>query len=207
VLPLLVLLPWVPLAAASAPRWYPLDDKDGVRLEGREVPGSSHEELRALTKTQANAERVCDAVWGKGVPLDAGFRKREVLRENDSERLTYEQVATPVVSDRDYTLHVQREPRPEGGCLIVFQTRNELGPAPQRGLVRIPVIRGRWEIRPLDEGRSTEVLYLVYSEPGGGIPAIFSRGPSRTRTLEWLKVILARSARPAPSPARAEQTP
>ncbi len=151
--------------------------------------------MRATTRASVAPTRLCEAVWGKDAStLEAGFRKRQTLRETETDRLTYEQIATPIVADRDYTLHVRREPTPEGGCRITFQTRNDEGPPPQPGFVRIPIIRGTWLIRPVTETLA-EVAYTVYSEPGGSIPAFLARGPARERVVEWLKVILSRAER------------
>ncbi len=188
-------------AASPGSPWTSRGQRDGVRLETRDVPGSAFEEVRATVWSPAQPGPLCEAVWGKDTRvLEAGFKKRQLLKETPTERWTYEQVATPVVSDRDYTIHLRREDAADGGCRITFDTQNEVGPPPQPGFVRIPLIRGTWEVRP-SPGRGTEIVYIVYSEPGGAIPAFLARGPSRDRAVEWLKVILSRASRaPAPPP-------
>ena len=53
-----------------------------------------------------------------------------------------------------------------------------------------PAIRGSWDVRPAQG--STQVIYVVYSEPGGSIPPFLSRGCQRSSAVEWMRKILAR---------------
>jgi hypothetical protein len=161
-------------------------------METRSVAQSPYEEIRVTTQSAVAADLVCDAVWGGGNrPLEPGFKKREVLSETPQERWTYERIGHAMAWDRDYTMHVRRELLPEGGCRVTFETQNEKGPPPQHGAIRIPVIRGTWEISHLQEG-GTRVIYTVYSEPGGRVPAFLARSGQRTSAVEWMKIILGR---------------
>ena len=43
------------------------------------------------------------------------------------------------------------------------------------------------------EGGKVPVSYVVYSEPGGGVPASMARGGQRDAAVDVLKMILARA--------------
>src|SRR5437588_609068 len=87
--------------------------------EAETLDVSSFEEPRVTTLSPATAEQVCGAVWnGNSKGLERGFKRRDTLKETSLERWTYEQITAPLVSDRDYTLHVTRE-LSDQGCKIV----------------------------------------------------------------------------------------
>lgn len=179
------------LPAAAAPTWSSLEDKNGVLLETREVPGSAFEEIRVTTQSTAAVDRVCEAVWGGNTSkLEPGFKTRQTINETPTERWTYERIAASMARDRDYTIHVKREPI-ANGCRITFETQNDKGPPPQPGAVRIPAIRGNWEVVATEAG-GARIVYVVYSEPGGRVPAFLARGGQRSSAVEWMKIILGR---------------
>ena len=52
-------------------------------------------EIRVTTAKAVDPALVCGAVWNPGVhAIRTGFRRRDTLRETDTERWTYEQVCT-----------------------------------------------------------------------------------------------------------------
>jgi hypothetical protein len=168
-----------------------LDYSRGVLLEAREVRGSAFEEIRVTTDNTAKPEEVCEAVWGGNTQaLERGFKQRQTLAETPQERWTYERVGAPMAHDRDYTIHVARELTNDGGCIVHFETQNDKGPPPQPGAVRVPAIHGSWEVSA--EPTGTHIVYIVYSEPGGVIPAFLAKGGQRSAAMDWMKIILGR---------------
>jgi hypothetical protein len=142
-----------------------------------------------------NLQRLCDAIYPVKLPaqLDRRFKKQELLRETRTERWTYEQIAVPVVSDRDYVMHVKLEQGASTGhCLVSFETEDDPARPPVRGFVRIPVIRGHWDVFPIGEGK-VSVQYRIFSEPGGGVPAFLTRGSQRSAAVDFMKIILSRA--------------
>jgi hypothetical protein len=181
---------------SAAGEWRTQQNVDGMNVEVRSVTGSGFEEVRVTTKSTAPIDKLCQAVWGDGnmKVKEPGFKLRRVIHETDDERLTYEQVNVPIVSDRDYTIHARRLREPSTGlCQVFFETQNDKGPPPQPGFVRIPKIYGSWTIEPLDEGGAL-VSYLVFSDPGGGVPAFLARGKQRKSVVSFMKLILQRAA-------------
>ena len=182
------------VAGAETP-WTVDRTVDGMTLERREVAGSPFEELRVTTTTPLGLSALCDAVWAKGMTvkrLGGNIKKRVVIRETDDERWTYDQVKVSVVTDRDYVLHFKLEkPASSGRCAVSFETVTDPAYPPVSDHVRITNIRGSWEFVP--EGERVRITYLVYSDPGGGVPAVFARGGQRDAAIGLVKVILARA--------------
>ncbi len=167
-----------------------------MQVETREVAGSAYPEIRATTEAGGNLAGLCDAVFGKG--QSAGgvrrFKKRELIRETDRDRWTYERIGVPVVSDRDYVMHVHLlSPASSGRCVVAFNTESLPDWPPQPGAVRIPLIRGSWLLEPEASGKVL-VRYEVYSDPGGGLPAFLVRDAQRDAAVDFLRTILSRAA-------------
>jgi hypothetical protein len=167
------------LAVASAP-WRLLSEKDGLRIEGREVAGSAMPEIRVSARSRWPAARIAAAIWAErpGTKLHRRYpRTRVVLREDASERVVYQRVSAPVVSERDYTVRMHREGDGQSGPFQVrFWLANEAGPAPVRGVVRLSTLRGAWTVTP-SPGGGCDVVYTIHSEPGGSLPAFLVRRP------------------------------
>lgn len=181
-------------AASAQPAEWRFDRTvDDMKVELRNVAGSQFQEVRVSTFSTLPLVALCDAVWGKDARVDGSFKKRVVIRETESERWTYEQVRVPLVKDRDYVMLVRRvAPAESGRCEIVFETRSDPGYPVRRDHVRIPVVRGRWTLDPVPDGR-TSIAYQIYSEPGGMVPAVFARGGQCSAAVDFMKTILARA--------------
>jgi hypothetical protein len=194
----------VSLVAAAGDGWRPDGVHDGVQVERRAVAGSSFDELRLTLVTPVGVDRLCEAIYPTTLSsrLERGFKKRELLRETPTERWTYEQIAVPVVSDRDYVIHAKLEvPASTGQCVVSFVTENDPAHPPVAGFVRIPVIRGHWDVSPTSDGQN-RVQYRLFSEPGGGVPAFLSSGSQRSAAIDFMKLILARAGAPLPATPR-----
>ncbi len=180
--------------------WRPDGVSDGVQVERRDVPGSSFDELRLSTFSSLDLGRVCGAIYPAKLPgkLERRFKKQELLRETQAERWTYEQISVPIVSDRDYVMHVKLEQGASSGhCSVSFETEDDPARPPVRGFVRIPIVRGHWDAFPVGGGK-VSVQYRVFSEPGGGVPAFLTRSSQRSAAVDFMKVILARASASAP---------
>jgi hypothetical protein len=188
-----VVVATVVLAEPSIP-WTLDRTVDGLQVAYREVPDSPFHEYRITTRSRLPLERLCDAVWGKNAKVTGDFKKRVIIRESDHERWTYEQVGVPMVTDRDCVMHVQLlQPAPTGRCVVKFETGEDPKFPPDPNFVRVPVVRGSWQLEPMRDG-GTAVTYTVYSEPGGAVPALFARGGQRDAAIGFMKTILERAS-------------
>jgi hypothetical protein len=181
--------------ADSAPEWHYDGTSDGVQIEHRSVAGSSFDELRLGLVSTLSLERLCEAIYPKVMSLapEPRFKKRELLRQTDNERWTYEQISVPVVSDRDYVMHAKLNQRAATGrCDVTFETVTDPSHPPNPGIVRIPIIRGHWLLAPTVDGRVL-VRYEIFSEPGGGVPAFLAKGSQKSAAIDFMKIILSRA--------------
>jgi hypothetical protein len=179
--------------------WHGGGMSRGVHVEHRDVAGSSFDELRLSTVSTLSVQSLCDAIYPPTLPAnpERRFKKIELLRQTDTERWTYEQISVPIVSDRDYVMHAKLEQSGSTGhCAVSFGTVDDATRPPARGFVRIPVIRGHWDVFPIGDGK-VSVQYEIFSEPGGGVPAFLSSGSQRSAAIDFMKIILARATAPA----------
>ena len=161
-----------PRLARAGAEWEQISQKDGVTVERRPRPGSSFYELRARAVVPVAPQAFFAAVsnyrdYPEFVPYLKSLR---VLEEQPEESVLYQQIAMPLVSDRDYTVRFYRAG--DGDKRVVrFDSADALGPAPSPGYVRAQNIHGSWTVEPADGGRATLVTYQLYSEPGGAVPS------------------------------------
>ncbi len=167
-----------------------------VKVEWREVQDSPFHEYRLTTESTLPLDKLCDAVWGKDAKVTGDFKKRVIIKETDTERLTYEQVKVPLVTDRDCIMHVKLvTPATEGRCVVRFDTTTHPDYPVDPQYVRVPRVRGYWLLEPVREGH-VSVTYVIYSEPGGAVPAVFARGGQRDSAINFMQAILARAEAP-----------
>ena len=180
--------------------WRAHASKDGVTLEKREVAGSSYYEYRAVVSVAVDPARAADEVWAalRGGDMES-LKHRQILRASDHELVIYDQIRTPVVSDRDYTIRMRRLYDPvRQRTQFRAETANELGPPPVRGYVRVPIIRAGWMTEPDGHG-GTRLTHYAYSEPGGLVAAFLARGAQADRSLaDVLRMIQRLRRRAAP---------
>lgn len=181
-----------PARAALADEWEPVSDRDGVRVERRAAPGTSYDELRLSARSALPVARLAAALWADRA--DGRFTSkqrvtRQVLEERADERLVYERTRAPIVKDRDYVVRQRRSFEPRTGVFHLDFRADDGGPGPRSDCVRLKQLWGRWTITPTSDGGS-DVVYVVFSEPGGGVPAFLVRKPQVAATREVVLEVL-----------------
>lgn len=184
------------LALAADAEWEKAGETDGITIEQRPVTGSKFVELRFTKLSDKTPRSLCDAAFGDGKfdPQEPDLKARTILQESADERVTYEQITPPIVSNRDYVVRARRVV--EGAsCRMIFEAANELGPKPPDGWVRITKVRGFWLFEPA-EGGKTKLTYVILSDPGGSIPAFLVEGNRKKLGVNWVKMIDSRGTKP-----------
>ena len=128
---------------------------------------------------------------------EPGFIMRKVLEESEDERWTYEQISTPVVSNRDYTMHSKRSRDAQTGvCQVFFETRNQDGPPPASWLrAHSYVFAARFPSSPTVSSKKWRELGHLYDFQRArrqSSPAWMARGGQKKSALQFMKTILAR---------------
>jgi hypothetical protein len=203
----IAVLAFAPSGRAEVP-WQLVSgaDAQGVTLEKRAVPGSKFFEYRATAISPASPTAVLRGIWtGVTEELPSTVKQRKVLQRSPDEILFYDQIRTPVVSDRDFTIRIWwKRDEPTGVIEVPFATVNDRGPPPAAGHVRVPAIHGDWIIAPLaspDGEPRTRITFLCYSDPGGSIPAFMARGAQQDQVMIDIHRILARASQASRSTA------
>jgi Polyketide cyclase / dehydrase and lipid transport len=136
---------------------------------------------------------------------------RLLKRDGDS-MIGYQRLSPKICEDRDYTLRVSKKSWPGPNGLTYFsqwEAANELGPAEQKGVVRVKVCNGTWLLEP-DGPAKTRATYSIYSDTGGVIPAFIANHASLTAIKKLYAAIrnqvkdpkYAAASAASPAPAR-----
>jgi hypothetical protein len=92
-----------------------------------------------------------------------------VLARRPQALKVYLRLNLPIISDRDYTLALRWEQR-DGVRWIRFKAARD-GPAPRKGVVRMTLNEGSWQLRPTGGGRGTFARYELRMDIAGWVPA------------------------------------
>ena len=165
--------------------WEQVEVDGEVTVERRDVPGSPYPEFRTSALTAVPVEPFCAAIyeWASVTPHDE-LKTRRLLKDGARERLTYDQLQIPVVSNRDYTMVVRRSQPGAAVCHVWFWTVSGVEPA-HEGFVRMDKMRGSWEMSAADGG--TLARYTLFADPGGSIPSVVVRPSQKQTTIDTLR--------------------
>lgn len=146
----------------------------------------------------------------------------QVLATGEGFIVSYQRLAVPLASDRDYTIRIFDESIEDTQGRVIWKNRwsqaNHLGPKADDDIVRIAVNEGYWQLEDLDGGKRTKVTYYVYTNPGGAVPT-FMINAANTQAVPDLFRAVATAAkdpryqkskptpRTRPTPATSTPTP
>jgi len=159
--------------------------KDGITVSRREGRSKGFFINRIESRSVVTPEALAQGLWKVFDNAYPPVIERRFISRAPDEIVFHDKVRTPVVSDRDYTLRARRFK--DGDVFrIAFETAPEAGPPPLEGYVRMPMVRGGWEIRSDGSGGSL-VRYEVYTEPGGLVPALLVRDPLSDDAVSYVR--------------------
>jgi hypothetical protein len=184
--------------------WTDAGTRRGITLAYRDDPSLSAREVRATADLPFSAKRiysvVCDLAQYKVIV--PGVQETKMLGgalPADYEIYLRYAPRFLVVEARDVVLRVQGAPRETAGFGCQWSELAERMP-PQKGVVRMPLLRGSWTIDSLDASRS-RVVYQVMARPGGRLPGwLVRRGSVNAlpEVIEQVRRCLERESRKAP---------
>lgn len=98
---------------------------------------------------------------------------RILSRKSDRELMSYQRIAPPFVSERDYPLKftLTRGTLGNGGAFKTEWTAYPKILPEIDGVVRVTLNNGSWLAEPLDGGTRTRLTYTLLTHPGGLIPS------------------------------------
>jgi hypothetical protein len=161
-------------AAAGEPEWHTVATGD-VTVKARPRPGSGVLEIWAEADLKAPVKDIQDALtvmdrFAHFMPYVK--TAREVSREADGSVFTYTQLDLPVITNRDYVVHVWTDEGVKADGSGAFRCHWKAAPdkLPKKdGFIRLTVNEGTWNVTPKADGRS-HVVYRFTADPGGMLP-------------------------------------
>jgi hypothetical protein len=196
---LLVAALLLPIAALAEQPWIDAGESDGTHVWYRDLTDKNARELRAETVMDVKPERVWEVIsdiahYPEFMPYLKEIRK---LEECEGGYYLYEKVSPPVISTRDYTLKISIQADPAAG---VWSRRwalvNDKGPALEKGVVRVTVNDGSFELRREGAGK-TKFLYRLLTNPGGSVPLWIAKRASTSSLPDLIDGIRRRAIDPA----------
>lgn len=172
------------VALAAAPSWQKQTEEDGLVLDVQPVAGSSYERVRVTGTSKASPEVFWTIWWGKATDSSASPEvvKREILSDADAERVYWDLVTAPFISDREYVMKMTRRRDEATGALSIrFQSVSDARKPPREGSVPL-LLDGSLQVTPEPKG-GCRFEYVMFSDVGGAVPAVFVRGAQRKSSL------------------------
>jgi hypothetical protein len=157
------------LVATGAPGYKHVGGKSGVEVF-RQMDSPAID-LMAEGDFEGPPSAVLGVILDYDHARDLSDRVREskILQGGDHEVTTYQRLDLPIVSDRDYTLHIRYGKKGDGRWTR-FAVDNGRGPAPRKGVVRVSTLSGSWDLLPIRGGTATHAIYKVQIDMAGSIP-------------------------------------
>jgi len=164
--------------------WKIVKQSSGVAIYSRPHAGSRLKEFKAAGEIDAPTEtvhKVIDDVeaYPSFMPYTTECR---VIERNSDSILTYQRLSPKIVSDRDYTLRIEKKswPTQNGSAYLNrWKPANEHGPAEKPGVFRVKLCDGSWLLEPTSEGK-TRATYFVFTDSGINVPAFLANTISET---------------------------
>lgn len=108
----------------------------------------------------------------------ARLSEARVLKQGNRWLQVYQRLNLPVISDRDFTLHVTWGKSRQGLRWIRYRSSTAAGPAPRKGVVRVSDHRGSWQLKSMEGGRATWARFQVRIDLAGLLPRWLAKSGS-----------------------------
>jgi hypothetical protein len=164
--------------------WKLVKRANGVEIYNRPHPGSRLKEFKAFGEIDASsrvAHKVIDDIEAYHSFMPYTVEARVIERKDDS-ILTYQRISPKIVSDRDYTIRIQKKSwTAENGLayLSEWSPANEEGPAEKAGVFRVKLVDGSWLLEPNGPDK-TRATYYVFTDSGIAVPQFLANTISET---------------------------
>lgn len=164
------------LEHGAASSWERVRNDAGIEVYRRTVAGSPLHEFQGTGVIEApipSVLAVLDDAERRTEWMKEAVAQTLISRNGDREQTFYSRTGAPwPVSDRDAvikaitTVDVRSK-------MVKVEMNSIDHPAwpPQKGVVRMPSLRGHWYLWPSNGGKWTRVEYQVHADPGGSLPS------------------------------------
>ena len=178
-------------------RWREVSDAGQIYVYNRKAEGSPICEVMARSRIAAEPQTVFRVVtdfahYTEFMPYTAMCR---VERATASEFWVYQRLEFPFISNRHFVVKVVLHPCNgiAGFHGTVWHQDNEFAmPPDDTGAIQPRVNSGSWELWPAGNGRETEAVYYLHSDPGGALPAFLANLVNRRALPEVIRAVSQR---------------
>jgi uncharacterized membrane protein len=170
---------------------------EGIVVDVRKIDGQAIVTVRGSWTAPQSPARLWKAVndLERYTDFMPYLETAKVLKREGASTWQYYCLDTPVISDRDYTLKLTKQPNPgKGGRYEVsWVSANDAGPKEKPGKVRVKVTTGSWLLEAREGGKKTKITYTVRSDPGGSIPSWVANRANRKAVPDVMRALLKQS--------------
>lgn len=155
---------------AAADDWRHEKGDDGNRVSSRAVEGSSVREYRVEMQLDVSPDALWAVLtdWGGVLAQHPQVIEQSVVWRGENEVVVYEVDDCSPIKPRDFAYRI-RVGRDGDARTLHNELANDLAPEPREGIVRVPLYRTSWTVRPSGEG--AEAIYTVQYDAGGRVPS------------------------------------
>ena len=196
---------------SSTDDWTLASKSSNLILYSRPHKGSALKEFKAVGSIEAPTtamHRMLDDVDSYPSFMPYMAECRIIKRDGDS-IITYQRLAPRLVSERDYTLRVEEKSWTSGSGLAYlhrWQTANEAGPPPRKGVLRVSVSEGSWLLEPDGTDKTPRNLF-GFQRHGGRFAGLHRQWSRRTRDQKGVRGGAKTGSRPEVPPIEHRRAP
>jgi hypothetical protein len=195
-----IALPIFAAEPAYSEEWKFAKQTGGVAIYGRPHLGSHLKEFKAIGEIDAPSHvvyKVIDDVesYSAFMPYTAEAR---VLERKHNSILTYQRISPKIVSDRDYTIRIEKKSWPGENGLVYFsewKSENEHGPREKAGVFRVKLVNGSWLLEPAGPNK-TRATYHVFTDSGINVPPFLANTISGTGIVKLFAAVRKQARNP-----------
>jgi hypothetical protein len=180
----------------AGPRWELVEDDEGVKVWGLDIPDKDLPGFRGITMVNATIEELLEVLLDFKRHSEWMWNTTQsymVKQLSDTQAVIYNMVNAPwPVKDRDMVMESDYRFTPDHKALTIRFKETQLikVPVPDR-VVRVPRISGFYRFWQESPTR-TNVLYQVEVDIGGNVPNFSAKRYARKLPYETLKALRER---------------
>ncbi len=164
--------------------WKLVKQTNGIAIYSRPHPGSRLNEFKAVGEIDGSSQTVHNVIDDvESYPSFMPYTKEcRVIKQEKNSIITYQRLSPKIVSDRDYTLRIEKKSWPEENGLAYsnrWEQANEEGPPEQEGVFRLKLVSGSWLLEPAGPNK-TKATYYVFTDSGVMVPQFIANTMSET---------------------------
>ena len=186
-------LSFLPVALAmsgplQAQQWRIASEKDGIRLESRQLPGERFDELRVSTSLKVSPQTVSDYLFGKYLDEKNKNISRTFIKRGRELTVWSDVLDTPLISERCYSMRFEKQVHASGEIRVRFMSLDYVGAKPKPDCIALRS-RGEWVLTPA--GTGTRLSYLSMTDVGGRVPVGLARRSLSAAAIMSVRKVVA----------------